>query len=195
MTSTNQQTSEIVIRTWHGELSDNLKISEYIDSVVTDTNQEVLEIGTWHGMLSDRLYSRGIKITSTESVPTAPIWEFKKPYPVKLLKYEEALNLKHWDLVIANNVIHHLHSPYHFWDVMVASCDRLIVSGCAIHNIVRHIIDNDPNSNFGVHSRIIRLPTEYHISYLTELGWNIDEYRTDLADTLGRKSWLINASR
>ena len=172
-----------------------MKISEYIDSVVTSTDIEVLEIGPWYGDLSNRLHSKGVNITAAESMPTAPIWEAPRSYPVKLLDYEKALNLKHWDLVIANNVIHHLHSPYHFWDTMIASCDRLIVSGCVSHNNVRHIIEKNPSSNFGIHLRAITLPTEYHISYLTDLGWAIDEYRTDLRDTLHRKSWLINASR
>lgn len=172
-----------------------MQILEYIDTAVSDTSEEVLEIGTWYGELSDRLYSKGIKITAVESLSTAPIWAIPKPYPVKLLKYEEALNLKHWNLVIANNVIHHLHSPYHFWDVMVASCDRLIVSGCVSHNNVRHIFENDPRSNFGIHSRMIRLPPEYNVSYLIELGWTINEYHTNLYDTLGRKAWLIDASR
>jgi 2-polyprenyl-3-methyl-5-hydroxy-6-metoxy-1,4-benzoquinol methylase len=65
-------------------------------------------------MLSDRLHLKGIKITAAEAMTTAPIWKSPKSYPVKLLGYAEALSLKHWDLVIANNVIHHLHSPYHF---------------------------------------------------------------------------------
>jgi hypothetical protein len=172
-----------------------LEIVEYIDSVVTNTNIEVLEIGPWHSGLSNRLYSKGIKITAAEAISTAPIWTDTRSYPVKLLDYEKALNLKHWDLVIATNVIHHLHSPYHFWDTMVASCDRLIVSGCVSHNNVRHIIEKNPSSNFGIHLRAITLPTEYHISYLKDLGWAIDEYRTDLRDTLNRKSWLIAASR
>jgi 2-polyprenyl-3-methyl-5-hydroxy-6-metoxy-1,4-benzoquinol methylase len=172
-----------------------LKILEYIDSVVTDTDQEVLEIGSWHGELSNWLHSKGIKITATECIPTAPIWETTRSYPVKLLDYEKAMNLKHWDLIIANNVIHHLHSPYHFWDVMVASCDRLIVSGCISNSNIRHIVEKDPESDFGVHSRIIRLSTEHHISYLKEFGWTINEYHTNFFDTLGRNSWLINASR
>ena len=43
-----------------------MKILEYIALVVTNTNEDVLEIGTWHGMLSDCLYSKGIKITAVE---------------------------------------------------------------------------------------------------------------------------------
>jgi hypothetical protein len=128
---------------------------------------------------------------------TAPIWEYNKSYPVKLLGYADALNLKHWDLVIANNVIHHLHSPYHFWDAMSSSCDRLIVSGCVSPETIRHMTKENPEQRIasGPHSRVIILPPEYHVSYLTEIGWTINEYRTDLLDTRDRNAWLINASR
>lgn len=171
-----------------------MNILEYIDSIVNNKNAEVLEIGTWHGMLSDRLYSKGIKITASESLDDAPIWSTPRGYEIKKLDYVSALTVKHWDIVIANNVIHHLHSPYHFWDMMTESCNKFIVSSCAIVDSITHKSKENTEKFCGPHLRRILLPLEYHVSCLEEKGWIIEDVRTDLLDTRDRPAWLISAS-
>jgi hypothetical protein len=172
-----------------------MKIIDYIEQLITDSSLEVLEIGSWHGMLSDRLYSNGIKITAAESLTHAPIWQTPKLYPLQLLEYNDALKLKHWDIVIAKNVIHHLHSPYHFWDMIMNSCDSAIISSCITPLNIIHVLNKNPLFDCGLHKRVIILPPKDHVSYLEENGWVINEYRTDLIDTQNRASWLINAKK
>jgi hypothetical protein len=79
---------------------------------------------------------------------------------------------------------------------MGASCDKLIVSGCVSPETIKHWIKEDPEHiECGTHSIAIILPPDYHVSYLIEMGWTINEYRTDLLDTRDRSAWLINATR
>lgn len=168
-----------------------MKILDYIVNEIVDSSLQVLEIGSYYQDLANSLYNNGINITASEIIDDAPIWQKSQPYKVYKLNYIDALKLKYWDIVIANNVIHHLHSPYHFIDLLIESCNQMIFSSCMVPP--NKIVCEIPSNDYGSHSRRIILSPSRYTSYLGERGWAIKHFHTNLLDTKNRSSWLINA--